>query len=61
MAKKGDFSEEPPPTFHLGPEKAVAVSSSGCWLARWHYANRGGIPPNRAHTVLPLWPGILTI
>ena len=25
------------------------------------YANRGGIPPNRAHTALPLWPDILTI
>ena len=25
------------------------------------HANRGGIPPNRAHTVLPLWPNILTI
>jgi hypothetical protein len=25
------------------------------------YSNRGGIPPNRAHAVLPLWPDILTI
>ena len=25
------------------------------------YANRGGLPPNRAHTALPLWPDILTI
>ena len=37
------------------------VTSEISLLLAMAYANQGGIPPNRAHKALPLWPGILKI
>ena len=55
------FLEDPFEFPLLAAKGGWGVTSEISPLLAMAYANRGGIPPNRAQTVLPLWPDIVVI